>query len=64
MRHIPTVIERAFRAATFGRPGVSYVDMPGDLLAEQTPASEVELGPKVTAPPICLPNKVSVTLTR
>lgn len=29
---IPTHIEKAVRLATYGRPGVSYLDFPGNVL--------------------------------
>lgn len=46
---IPTHIEKAVRLATYGRPGVSYLDLPGTLL--QTKANENEIPRQYAHPP-------------
>lgn len=55
MQQIPTIVEKAFRLATYGRPGVTYIDMPGDLLRAKILESELNLGPKVPRPPLTIP---------
>ena len=42
---VPRQLERAVRTAVYGRPGPTYVDLPGDLLNTRVPASSVSLGP-------------------
>lgn len=41
-RRIPALIARAFREAISGKPGPVYLDLPGDVLYQAVPASEVE----------------------
>ena len=48
---IPRFIELAFKYSTYGRPGATYVDFPGDLLRERTIRNSIKLGPKVFLPP-------------
>lgn len=55
LQQIPTIVEKAFRLATYGRPGVTYIDMPGDLLRAKILESELNLGPKVPRPPLTIP---------
>jgi 2-hydroxyacyl-CoA lyase 1 len=58
---IPTFVEKAVRFATYGRPGASYLDFPGDLLNSSADLSEIEVIPQLPPPPISLacPQKVS-----
>ncbi len=56
--HIPTVVERAYRSSVYGRPGVAYIDMPGDLLSDSIAEKDILLGPKVQRPPMSVPPKV------
>lgn len=53
---IPTHIEKAVRYATYGRPGVSYIDLPGNLL--QASASTDAIPPQYAhpSPPLCYPD--------
>jgi len=32
MEAIPAAVEKAFRMATFGRPGACYIDIPGNFV--------------------------------
>eukprot|EP00095_Tigriopus_kingsejongensis_P010593 maker-scaffold818_size92908-snap-gene-0.17 protein:Tk10593 transcript:maker-scaffold818_size92908-snap-gene-0.17-mRNA-1 annotation:"2-hydroxyacyl- lyase 1" len=60
LAQIPRIVEKAFRMATYGRPGVTYIDMPGDLLRDTIPESEVCLGPKVPRPPVAIPTRADL----
>ena len=55
---VPRQLERAVRTAVYGRPGPTYVDLPGDLLNTRVPASSVSLGPAPAPPPVTLPAQV------
>jgi len=44
---IPQHIEKAVRVALYGRPGCTYVDIPGNLPLQTTSASEIPIIPKV-----------------
>ena len=48
-------LERAVRTAVYGRPGPTYIDLPGDLLNSRVEESSVELLPPPPPPPIILP---------
>ena len=39
---IPEMIDRAVRAATTGKPGPVYLDLPGDVLFEEVDESDIE----------------------
>ena len=52
---VPRQLERAVRTAVYGRPGPTYVDLPGDLLNTRVPASSVSLGPAPAPPPVSAP---------
>lgn len=41
-RRLPTLVARAFREAISGKPGPVYLDLPGDILYQSVPTSEVE----------------------
>ena len=56
---VPRQLERAVRTAVYGRPGPTYVDLPGDLLNTRVPASSVSLGPAPAPPPVTLPAQVN-----
>ncbi len=57
---IPMHVEKAVRLATYGRPGVSYIDMPGNLL--QARISEEKVPPYYShqAPELIFPDPSSV----
>lgn len=60
---IPSHIEKAVRCATYGRPGVSYLDFPGNILQASVPSdtiSEHYIHPK---PPLCYPDDGSIQET-
>ena len=40
---IPRHLERAVRTSVYGRPGPTYIDLPGDLLNTRVPENSVEL---------------------
>ncbi|XP_028413402.1 2-hydroxyacyl-CoA lyase 1-like isoform X2 [Dendronephthya gigantea] len=49
---IPFIIEKAVRSSIYGRPGVSYIDIPGDMVLGTTRDS-------ISAVPDCLPPPTS-----
>lgn len=57
---IGTHIEKAVRLATYGRPGVAYIDLPGTLL--QTKVSEADIPPQYAhpSPPLVYPDAGAV----
>ena len=61
---VPRQLERAVRTAVYGRPGPTYVDLPGDLLNTRVPASSVSLGPAPAPPPVTLPAQVNFYFSR
>jgi 2-hydroxyacyl-CoA lyase 1 len=40
---IPYVVEKAVRKCTYGRPGVAYIDLPGDMIVGKARESSVRL---------------------
>ena len=48
---IPRCIELAFKNSTYGRPGATYVDFPGDLLKRRITRKYVDFGTKTILPP-------------
>jgi len=42
-KRLPELVERAFRAATSGRPGPVHLDIPSDVFLQEIDESEVEL---------------------
>ncbi|CAL8130686.1 unnamed protein product [Orchesella dallaii] len=52
VERIPMYVEKAIRMATYGRPGASYLDFPGDLLNTSVPEEQVEFLPKLPPPPV------------
>ena len=48
---IPRCVELAFKHSTYGRPGATYVDFPGDLLKRRILRGSINLGPKTLLPP-------------
>ena len=57
---IPRLLERAVRTSVYGRPGPSYIDLPGDLLNTRVPASSVRLLPAPSPPPVLAPSSASL----
>lgn len=53
---IPMHVEKAVRLATYGRPGVSYLDFPGNLLAARIPEDDVPKQYTCPEPPLPFPN--------
>ena len=47
---IPRHLERAVRTSVYGRPGPTYIDLPGDLLNTRLPEASVHL-PRPPPPP-------------
>ncbi|RUS23451.1 hypothetical protein BC937DRAFT_86136 [Endogone sp. FLAS-F59071] len=61
---IPFVVEKAFRTALYGRPGASYIDLPGDYIQGGIPTSKatalIASVPTVADPPISLADPKSI----
>ena len=55
MELIPRHLERAVRTAVYGRPGPTYIDLPGDLLNTRVSESSVTLLGPPPPPPVILP---------
>lgn len=53
---IPTHVEKAVRYATYGRPGVSYLDFPGDVLGASAPTKAIAQDYAHPKPPLCFPD--------
>lgn len=53
---IPTHIEKAVRLATYGRPGVAYLDFPGDVLRASAPVDSIREDYAHPMPPLCYPD--------
>ncbi|XP_055319908.1 2-hydroxyacyl-CoA lyase 1 [Sitodiplosis mosellana] len=57
---IPTHIEKAVRLATYGRPGVSYLDFPGNVLRATVSNDAIFDEYTHPKPPLCYPDAESV----
>lgn len=53
---IPQHVERAVRATTYGRPGVSYLDFPGNILQSRVDAAKVRPYYAHPMPPLAFPD--------
>lgn len=53
---IPMHVEKAVRYATYGRPGVSYLDFPGNLLLTSVPESSLTKQYEHPTPPLVYPD--------
>lgn len=53
---IPTHVEKAVRLATYGRPGVSYLDFPGDVLRASVAVDSIVDEYAHPMPPLCYPD--------
>lgn len=53
---IPMHIEKAVRLSTYGRPGVSYLDFPGNILTASTSSDAIFGDYAHPKPPPCYPN--------
>ncbi|XP_069682859.1 2-hydroxyacyl-CoA lyase 1-like [Periplaneta americana] len=58
---IPTHVEKAVRLATYGRPGVAYLDFPGNLLAQRVSKSNVVPMTMYRDPPLACADPALVT---
>ncbi|XP_065838993.1 2-hydroxyacyl-CoA lyase 1-like, partial [Oscarella lobularis] len=58
---IPFYVEKAVRWSTYGRPGVSYIDLPGTMITGKIPESDFRLGPVCPPPPkpLACPESIS-----
>jgi len=54
LERIPVYVAKAFRMSTYGRPGATYLDFPGDLLSETIGSDKILVTPKVPPPPVSL----------
>ncbi|XP_025095568.1 2-hydroxyacyl-CoA lyase 1-like isoform X2 [Pomacea canaliculata] len=57
---IPFYIEKAVRQSTFGRPGVSYIDLPGDMIAGRVPEKSLRFIHSCPSPPLMCASMSSV----
>ena len=48
---IPRCVEAAFRNAVYGRPGPSYIDLPGNIIRGLAPKDSIDHGFQVQLPP-------------
>lgn len=53
---IPLHVEKAVRLATYGRPGVAYLDLPGNLLLSKVAESALPLQYAHPSPPLIYPD--------
>jgi 2-hydroxyacyl-CoA lyase 1 len=60
---IPFYIEQAVRFSIYGRPGASYLDLPGDIITGKVEEDSVVAGRRVPEPPRTLADPVSVERT-
>ncbi|KAK9888043.1 hypothetical protein WA026_000320 [Henosepilachna vigintioctopunctata] len=60
LKLIPMHVEKAVRLSKYGRPGVSYLDFPGNMLAARISSNEIPA--QYTSPelPLILPNPQSI----
>lgn len=58
---IPTHVEKAVRMSIYGRPGVSYLDFPANLLAQQVASSKVVHTAICPEPPLTWPDPARVS---
>lgn len=52
---IPLHVEKAVRYATYGRPGVSYLDFPGNILQSRVQEDKIYKTLPLSAPPLVYP---------
>jgi len=52
---IPRHLERAVRSSVYGRPGPTYIDLPGDLLNTRVMSSSIQYLPPPPHPPVIIP---------
>lgn len=57
---IPTHVEKAVRLATYGRPGVSYLDFPGNILGASVANESIFADYGQSKAPLCYPDVESV----
>lgn len=48
---IPVHVEKAVRTSLYGRPGATYLDLPGDMIVGKVPADSVRHAPPCPDPP-------------
>lgn len=58
---IPTHVEKAVRMSVYGRPGVSYLDFPANLLAQRVASSKVAHTAICPEPPLTWPDPALVS---
>lgn len=57
---IPFHVEKAVRLCKYGRPGVSYLDFPANILSQQIPENRVVSVPQCPEPPVSWPDPASI----
>lgn len=60
---IPTHIEKAVRFTTYGRPGVAYLDFPGNLLQSKVLIADIPKQYNHPAPPLILADETLISQT-
>eukprot|EP00117_Sycon_ciliatum_P011895 scpid48618/ scgid13173/ 2-hydroxyacyl-CoA lyase 1; 2-hydroxyphytanoyl-CoA lyase; Phytanoyl-CoA 2-hydroxylase 2 len=60
LQAIPLYVEKAVRTCTFGRPGVSYLDFPADMLSGTCPEDGIRWSLRCPAPPVCQADSADV----
>lgn len=60
-RLIPTHVEKAVRLSIYGRPGVSYLDFPGNMLMQRVPSNQVVHTAICPEPPLAWPDPTLVS---
>lgn len=58
---VPTHIEKATRCATYGRPGASYLDFPGNLLQSKVLVDDIPKQYSHPKPPLAFPDAEAVS---
>ncbi|XP_020632834.1 2-hydroxyacyl-CoA lyase 1-like isoform X1 [Orbicella faveolata] len=57
---IPFFVEKAVRTTIYGRPGASYLDLPGNMITEKVAACKARSIRRSPAPPKCLADPSAV----
>lgn len=57
---IPQHVEKAYRLATYGRPGVAYLDFPGTLLTASAAQEDIHYALQCRSPPLSYPDRQGV----
>ncbi|XP_076460393.1 2-hydroxyacyl-CoA lyase 1-like [Babylonia areolata] len=58
---IPFIVEKAVRQSIYGRPGASYIDLPGDMIVAKVPEKSVRSQQSCPSPPPVLSSPSSIS---